>query len=121
MIALKSEAPSLTQEILRILTLPQATQVALDSTKKVLVIPEDRFESFSMSENRRQMSRAYMFSEIEPLVALPQNTAKLGFDFYFEADFMDIIGSVFKQEISPIEAQQRFIELYESWLSENNR
>ena len=120
-IALKSEAPSLTQEILRILTLPQATQVALDSTKKVLVIPEDRFESFSMSENRRQMSRAYMFSEIEPLVALPQNTAKLGFDFYFEADFMDIIGSVFKQEISPIEAQQRFIELYESWLSENNR
>jgi hypothetical protein len=67
------------------------------------------------------MSLAYTYSEIEPMVALPENTSKLGFDFYLEADFMNILKSVFNQEISPLEAQQIFISLYESWLSENNR
>jgi ABC-type glycerol-3-phosphate transport system substrate-binding protein len=121
LVALKNEAPSLTQEILRILSTSQTTQVALDSTKKVLVIPRDQLASFEMSENRRQMSLAFTYSEIEPIVALPENTSKLGFDFYLEADFMSILKSVFKQELSPVDAQQQFISLYESWLSENNR
>jgi ABC-type glycerol-3-phosphate transport system substrate-binding protein len=121
LVALKNDAPSLTQEILRILSMSEATQVALDSTKKILVIPRDQLGSFEMSENRQQMSLAYTYSEIEPMVALPENTAKLGFDFYLEADFMDILKSVFMQERSPVQAQQLFISLYESWLSENNR
>jgi ABC-type glycerol-3-phosphate transport system substrate-binding protein len=121
LVALKNDAPSLTQEILRILSKTEATQIALDSTKKVLVIPRDHLADFEMSENRRQMSLAYTYSEIEPMVALPENTAKLGFDFYLEADFMDILKSVFRQELTPLEAQQQFIRLYESWLSENNR
>lgn len=121
LVALKNDAPSLTQEILRILSKPELTQNALDSTKKVLVIARDRLADFQMSENRRQMSLAYTYSEIEPMVALPENTSKLGFDFYLEADFMNILKSVFNQEISPLEAQQIFISLYESWLSENNR
>jgi hypothetical protein len=121
LVALKNEAPSLTQEILRILSSPQATQVALDSTKKILVIPEDQLDNFEMSENRRQMSLAYLYSAIEPMVALPENTEKLGFDFYLEADFMNILKSVFKQELSPADAQQQFVELYKTWLTENNR
>lgn len=121
LVALNNEAPSLTQEILRILSLPQATQVALDSTKKILVIPEDQLNNFDMSENRRQMSLAYLYSAIEPMVALPENTEKLGFDFYLEADFMNILKSVFKQEILPVDAQQQFVESYKSWLTENNR
>jgi hypothetical protein len=121
LVALKNEAPSLTQEVLRILSTPQMTQVALDSTKKVLVIPRDQLDSFEMTENRRQMSLAFTYSEIEPIVALPKNTSKLGFDFYLEADFMSILKSVFKQELSPLDAQKQFISLYEAWLSENNR
>lgn len=121
LVALKNDAPSLTQEILRILSLPQATQTALDTTKKILVIARDQLSNFEMSDNRRQMSLAFTYSEIEPIVALPQNTAKLGFDFYLEADFMNILKSVFKQELSPLEAQQQFKNLYQSWLLENNR
>jgi ABC-type glycerol-3-phosphate transport system substrate-binding protein len=121
LVALKNDAPSLTQEILRILSLPQATQTALDTTKKILVIARDQLGNFEMSDNRRQMSLAFTYSEIEPIVALPQNTAKLGFDFYLEADFMNILKSVYKQQLTPLEAQQQFIDLYQSWLSENNR
>lgn len=121
LIALENDAPSLTQEILRILTLPEATQAALDSTKKILVIPKDQIQQYAMSENRRQMSQAYMYSRIEPMVALPQNTSKLGFDFYLEADFMGILNKLYTQELSANDAQQQFIELYDTWLSENNR
>lgn len=121
LVAVKNEAPSLTQEILRILSTPQMTQVALDSVKSVLVIPRNRIGNFKMTENRRQMSVAFTYSEIEPIVALPENTTKLGFDFYLEADFMNILKSVFKQELSPLEAQQQFVSLYDAWLLENNR
>lgn len=121
LVALKNEAPSLTQEILRILSLPQSTQSALDTTNKILVIARDQLDNFQMSDNRRQMSLAFTYSEIEPIVALPQHTAKLGFDFYLEADFMNILKSVYKKELTPMEAQQQFIDLYQSWLSENNR
>lgn len=121
LIALENDAPSLTQEILRILTSSEATQSALDSTKKILVLPKDRIEQYTMSDNRRQMSHAYMYSRIEPMVALPQNTSKLGFDFYLEADFMGILNKLYTQELSANDAQQKFIELYDTWLSENNR
>jgi ABC-type glycerol-3-phosphate transport system substrate-binding protein len=121
LVALKNEAPSLTQEILRILSLPQSTQSALDTTNKILVIARDQLDNFQMSDNRRQMSLAFTYSEIEPIVALPQHTAKLGFDFYLEADFMNILKSVYKKELTPMEAQLQFIDLYQSWLSENNR
>lgn len=121
LVAKKNKYPSLTNEIIRILTQFDAMQLMLDSSEEALVIPVSMLDQFEIDPIKKQKSLAYAYSVSEPLVALPNNPSIRGWDFYLQGNHVDVIKQVFDQTLSPTEAQLILIERYQEWLEIYNQ
>ncbi len=116
-----TQFPSATNEVLKLIRSVAGIQAFIDTTSEVPLVSDVLLSQLSFTDqNRQELARSYISSYSEPLIALPNNPSILGFDMITKIDLINIIGQIWDQKLTPVDAQTQIVANAQAWIEKNN-